>query len=67
MYVWFIVHSKVRRDTNYTFREVNLSSWASEEAAYTWYKNSTAHKKIVKAYNNGDMLGFSTMIGTLVS
>ena len=50
----------------YTFREVNLSSWTDEKAAYDWYKNSTAHKRIVSAYYGGGLHSFGSMLGQLV-
>lgn len=58
--------SKTRQETGYNFREVNLSSWASEKAAHDWYMNSPAHKKIVSSYYNRELLGFSSMISPLI-
>ena len=49
----------------YTFREVNFSSWASEEAAHDWYANNAHHKSIVKEYHNGGLNEFSAMLATL--
>ena len=49
----------------YTFREVNFSSWASEEAAHDWYANNARHKSIVKEYHNGGLNEFSAMLATL--
>lgn len=57
---------KEGRTSRYKLREINLSAWSSEKAAYDWYKNSAAHKKIVKEYHNGDLQEFSAMLATLV-
>lgn len=56
---------QIGRENIYKFREINLSAWSSEKAAYNWYKNSAAHKKIVKEYHNGDLQEFSAMLATL--
>lgn len=55
------------REATYKHREINLSAWASEKAAYDWYKNSPAHKKIVKEYHSGELREFSAMLATLVA
>lgn len=49
----------------YSVREVNLSGWTSEAAAYNWYKNSPAHKEIVKKYYNAGLEDFSALLAQL--
>ena len=53
--------------TAYAYREVNISSWASEKAAHDWYVNSDAHKSIVREYHKGGLNEFSAMLSTLVA
>ena len=50
----------------YHFREINLSAWTSQKAAFAWYKQSKTHKQIVKDYHSGDLEEFSAMLATLV-
>ncbi|KAJ8612343.1 hypothetical protein CTAYLR_008368 [Chrysophaeum taylorii] len=46
-------------------REINLSAWASDEAAHDWYVNNLAHQKTVRRYYNRGMSTFSSMLGSL--
>eukprot|EP01041_Mallomonas_annulata_P000505 gene505-964_t len=50
---------------NYTIRELNLSAWASENAARKWYMDSPAHNRIVKEYYGRDLKSFSSMLASL--
>ena len=59
--------SPARSESNYCVRQVNLSSWASDAAAGQWYRESKAHKNIVKKYHNEEMTTFSSMLATLKS
>ena len=57
--------SPLYREGKYSIREVNLSGWTSEAAAYNWYKNSPAHKDVVKKYYNGGLEDFSALLAQL--
>ena len=46
-------------------REVNLSAWTSEKAAYNWYKNSPAHKEIVSQHYGGGLENFTPLLASL--
>ena len=49
----------------YFVREVNLSAWTSEQAAYQWYKNSPAHKEIVQQHYGGGLENFTPLLASL--
>jgi hypothetical protein len=53
------------RQEGYEFREFNFSAWADEQSAYNWYKNSTAHKRIVQQYYNAGLHSFSALLARL--
>ena len=53
------------RQLGYDFREFNFSAWENETAAYNWYKNSAAHKKIVKDYYNAGLHSFGALLARL--
>jgi hypothetical protein len=57
--------SDITNKMKYNVREVNLSTWSSEQAATHWYRNSNAHKKILANYYGSGMNSFSSMLAQL--
>lgn len=57
--------SDITNKMKYNVREVNLSTWSSEQAAMHWYRNSNAHKKILANYYGSGMNSFSSMLAQL--
>ena len=49
----------------YGIREVNISGWVDEAAAYEWYKSSAVHKNIVKKYYAAGLEDFSALLSQL--
>jgi len=58
-------HHPAYKRGKFSVREVNLSAWSSDKAAYEWYKSNDAHKQIVKQYYSGGLEGFSAMLASL--
>eukprot|EP00927_Polykrikos_kofoidii_P075847 TRINITY_DN7232_c0_g1_i2.p1 TRINITY_DN7232_c0_g1~~TRINITY_DN7232_c0_g1_i2.p1 ORF type:complete len:1025 (-),score=160.95 TRINITY_DN7232_c0_g1_i2:317-3391(-) len=46
-------------------KEINLSVWESEKAAYDWYSRSKGHKDIVQQHTSGMLKTFGNLLATL--
>jgi len=46
-------------------KEINLSSWESQEAAHEWYKESKGHQNILAQHTGGHLRTFGNLLASL--
>merc|ERR1712157_289314 len=46
-------------------KEVNISAWESEQAAYEWYAQSPGHQDVMMKHTSGMLQTFGNMLASL--
>jgi len=52
-------------DDGENVRQLNLTAWASDQAAHAWYVNNPEHRRLVELHRTGGLSTFSSMVARL--